>query len=332
MVGGYAGTVGVLIAVAQASDAKPAAPGGTGQAAGRDVGVATGDGPGTVVSSVQKMIDPLVTWVYGNWFNVLGAIILLFLAWMLSRWVRRAVLRGLERAKFDRTLAKFFANALRWIVLAVAVLACLGTFGINVTSFAAVLGAIGLAIGLGFQGSLSNLAAGVLLLVFRPFKIGDSVVVGGQTGVVDGIDLFTTNLDTPDGRRIIMPNSAIFGSTIENTTHHPIRRTMLQVTVSGASDISEVRTVFQGLVERVTREVPGAVREPAPSAVMTDMMGGFVWQLSVWGQGSSLVSIRERLIELTRDAIVEMKAGVPRQVMEVIVVEETKSRRDEETK
>lgn len=311
MIGGFAGLVGLFAATAQAADAKQTAPGG-----------GAGDGPGTVVSSVQKMIDPLVTWVYGNWFNVLGAIILLFLAWMLSRWVRRAVLRGLERAKFDRTLAKFFANALRWIVLAVAVLACLGTFGINVTSFAAVLGAIGLAIGLGFQGSLSNLAAGVLLLVFRPFKIGDSVVVGGQTGVVDGIDLFTTNLDTPDGRRIIMPNSAIFGSTIENTTHHPIRRTMLQVTVSGASDISEVRTVFQGLVERVSREVPGAVTDPAPAAALTDMAGGFVWQLSVWGQGSSLAAIRERLIERTRDAIVEMKAGVPRQVMEVVVVRE----------
>lgn len=283
---------------------------------------ASGVGPETVVSSVQKMVDPLVSWVYGNWFNVVGAILLLFLAWVMSRWVRRAVLRGLERAKFDRTLAKFFANTLRWIVLAVAVLACLGTFGFNVTSFAAVLGAVGLAIGLGFQGSLSNLAAGVLLLVFRPFKIGDSVVVGGQTGIVDGIDLFTTNLDTPDGRRIIMPNSAIFGSTIENTTHHPIRRTMLQVTVSGAADISEVRATFQGLVERVTREVPGAKHEPAPIAVMTDMAGGLVWQLSVWGEGAALGVIRERLIELTRDAIVEMKAGVPRACMDVVVVRE----------
>ncbi|MBL8759764.1 MAG: mechanosensitive ion channel [Phycisphaerae bacterium] len=296
-------------------------------------GPGAGEGePASMVSTFEKLFDPLVSWAYHNWYNVLGAAVLLFLAWVLSRWVRRAVLRGLERARFDRTLAKFFANTLRWMVLAVAVLACLGTFGVNVTSFAAVLGAVGLAIGLGFQGSLSNLAAGVLLLVFRPFKIGDSVVVGGQTGVVDGIDLFTTNLDTPDGRRVIMPNSAIFGSTIENTTHHPVRRTMVQVTVSGAADIGEVRAMFQGLVERVTREAPGAKREPAPTAVMTDMAGGLVWQLSVWGEGAALGAIRERLIELTRDAIVEMKAGVPRQVMEVVMVEETKRRRDEESK
>lgn len=322
MVGGFHGGALMFTTIAQAGDAKPAA------AESPATGAAE-SGPETVVSSVQKMVDPLVTWVYGNWFNVLGAIVLLFLAWMMSRWVRRAVLRGLERAKFDRTLAKFFANTLRWLVLAVAVLACLGTFGFNVTSFAAVLGAIGLAIGLGFQGSLSNLAAGVLLLVFRPFKIGDSVVVGGQTGIVDGLDLFTTNLDTPDGRRIIMPNSAIFGSTIENTTHHPIRRTMLQVTVSGAADISEVRSTFQGLVERVTREVPGAKREPAPAAVMTDMAGGLVWQLSVWGEGAALGVIRERLIELTRDAIAEMKAGVPRAGMDVFMKEEMQRRRDE---
>ena len=90
--------------------------------------------------------------------------------------------------------------------------------------------------------------------------------------------------------------------------------------------------MFLGLVERVTREAPGAKREPAPTAVMTDMAGGLVWQLSVWGEGAALGAIRERLIELTRDAIVEMKAGVPRQVMEVVMVEETKRRRDEESK
>ena len=126
------------------------------------------------------------------------------------------VIKGLEKTRFDETLTKFFAKIARWGVLALGVLSCLSIFGVETTSFAALIGAMGLAIGLAFQGTLSNFASGVMLLIFRPFKVGQFVKVGGEAGTINEIDLFTIALDTSDNRRIIIPNSKVFGATIEN--------------------------------------------------------------------------------------------------------------------
>src|ERR1043165_1551190 len=112
----------------------------------------------------------------------ISVIIILLVTLFLSNWARRATKAGLERAKFDATLGKFFANAVRWIILTIGVLFCLSVFGLNPTSLAALFGAAGLAVGLALQGSLGHMAAGVMLLVFRPFKVGDSVMVAGQSG------------------------------------------------------------------------------------------------------------------------------------------------------
>ena len=112
------------------------------------------------------------------------------------------------------TLTKFFANFARYVVLIVAIVAILGRVGVDTASFAAILAAAGFAIGLAFQGTLSNFSAGVMLLVFRPFKVGDMVQVNGITGVVEEIELFTTQMNTADNRRMIIPNGSIFGASI----------------------------------------------------------------------------------------------------------------------
>ena len=156
--------------------------------------------------------------------KVLGVVALLILAWIAASWSSRSILKGLRRAHIDETLSKFTAKMAKWMILLFAVLGCLGLFGVSVASFAAVIAASAFAIGLAFQGSLSNFSAGVMLLVFRPFKVGDVILVAGHTGKVDEIALFTTTLDTSDNRRLIVPNSSVFGSTIENVTHHPVRR------------------------------------------------------------------------------------------------------------
>ena len=116
--------------------------------------------------------------------------------------------------------------------------------GIKTTSFAAVIGAAGLAVGLAFQGTLSNFAAGVMLLVFRPFNVGDVVNAAGVLGKVHCIQLFAVAIDTFDNRRIIIPNSAVFGSTIENISHHPIRRADVDVGTDYTADIDQTRDVL----------------------------------------------------------------------------------------
>lgn len=235
--------------------------------------------------------------------KIIGVLIVLFAAWSLSRWLRHAVIRGLVRAHLEITVAKFFGNASRWAVLGLAVIGCLETFGYRLTSLTALVGAVGLAVGLGLQGSLSNLASGVLLMIFRPFKVGDSIVVGGQSGVVDGIDLFTTNLDTADGRRIIMPNSAIFGATIENTTHHRIRRTQLIITLAPGTDVDRTRAVLKSVVAQVIESAPGAKATPEPLVQLTDLTSGLVWLIAVWADGDRVGEVRERLIERVQQAL-----------------------------
>lgn len=188
------------------------------------------------IDSVMAYISNLAVNYAGK---VAGAIVILLLAMFISGWVRSMVEKALTRVNFDPTLTKFFGTASRWVVLLLAVLGCLGMFGIETTSFAAVIGGASLAVGLAFQGSLSNVAAGVMLLTFRPFSVGQVITVAGQTGKVDEIGLFTTALNTPDNRHIIIPNGQVFGSTIVNITHNPKRRVGVSIGIGYDDDLGD---------------------------------------------------------------------------------------------
>lgn len=254
----------------------------------------------------------LMTWATTKGPAVLGALIIFLVAWILAKWVRRTVLAALLKAKIDTLLAKFFANIARWAVITFAVVSCLGTLGIETTSLAAVIGAMGLAIGLALQGNLGNLASGVLLLIFRPFKIGDSVVVAGQTGVIDGIDLFTTNLDTGDNRRIIIPNSAIFGGIIENQSHHPHRSLTLPVTTAGSLDLDRTKAVLEAMLERLLKSAPGAINAPAPSVVLQEIAPNVVWSVTIWFETSKFAGARAAVLrEIKHTVETEKLAPAP---------------------
>jgi small conductance mechanosensitive channel len=211
--------------------------------------------------------------------RVVGALAFLVIAYMVSHYLVRVTVRALTKAHVDITLAKFLSNLSRWGLLAVVVIACLDMFGVPATSFVAVLGTVGLAIGLALQGSLSHMAAGVMLLLFRPFKVGDAVTIAGQKGVVDEIELFTTRLDTPDKRRVIIPNGQVFGSIIENTTFHPDRRIEVPVSVSSSAEIDVTRQVLINAV----KDIPGRILDREPQAVIIQF-GKFSvdWQVMVW--------------------------------------------------
>jgi small conductance mechanosensitive channel len=158
--------------------------------------------------------------LYG--LNALYAIGLLFLGWWLSRFVERWLLRlAAASGHVDATIAEFLSSMARYLVLAVVIIAVLQIFGIQTTSLVAVLGAASLAIGLALQGTLSNLAAGVMLLLFRPFKIGDAVEVAGKAGTVKSLSLFMTELVTPANVQILLPNGAVWGAAIVNTSTYP---------------------------------------------------------------------------------------------------------------
>ena len=170
----------------------------------------------------------MLLWDSVGW-PITKAIVLIILVFIVAGWVSKLTGKAVRRAKVEETLARFLSNIARYIVLIAGGVAILGTLGVETTSFAAVIAAVGFAIGMAMSGMLGNIASGVMLLLFRPFKVGDVVSAGGTTGKIFEIGLFTTIFDTPDNRRIIVPNKEIFGGTIENVSHHATRRVSIDV-------------------------------------------------------------------------------------------------------
>lgn len=237
-----------------------------------------------------------------------GALLLLFAAWMVAAWLRRAIARNLERANFDLTLTKFFGNAARYLMLVIAVLGCLEIFGVQATSFAAVLAAAGFAVGLAFQNTLSNFSAGIMLLTFRPFKVGDVVNIAGHTGKVDEIELFTTKIDTFDNRRIIVPNSAVFGSTIENITFHDTRRVDVSVGTDYPADLDRTRTVL----ETAANGVQGVLPDKDVQVVLDSLGDSAInWEVRVWSKTADFLAVKQALTRAIKMALDEAEIGIP---------------------
>lgn len=240
--------------------------------------------------------------------KVMAVVLLMIFAWILGAWARRGIGRLMERPSIDRTLTRFLGNAARWIIFVMAIVASLGFFGFNITSVAALVGAAGLTIGLALQGSLSNLAAGIMLLVLRPFKIGDVVQLLGQIGKVDDIDLFNTKIDTGDNRRLILPNGQIFGSTIENITHHPWRRCDVNVGTAYAADLRLARATLRRAGESIAK------RDQARAVdVVLQNLGthAIEWTVRVWVPTAEFIACREQLLEAIKDNLDAAGISIP---------------------
>ena len=182
-----------------------------------------------IVSIVQALVFLVVGW---------------FVAGALSAFVRRTVTRN---PRIDETLGSFFASVVKWLILAAVVIAVLQLFGFEVTSLIAVLGAATLAIGLALQGTLADVAAGVMLIAFRPYKLGQYVDIGGTAGTVKDLNLFTTELATPDNVQIIMPNGKAWGSIITNYSAHPTRRLDLTFGIDYGDDADKAMALITEL-------------------------------------------------------------------------------------
>jgi len=243
-------------------------------------------------------------------------------ALIVAGWTGSIVRAICTRAKLDETLGKFFARMARWAVLILSVLMILGRFGFQTASFAVVIGSAGLAVGLAMQGTLSNFAAGVMLLAFRPFKVGDVVNVAGETGKVDEIDLFSTTMDTPDNRRIILPNGSIFGANITCITHHPTRRVDVNVGVDYSAGIDRTREVLM----QAANNVEGRLHDPEPAIILTELGASSVdWQVRVWANTPDFFDVRQATIRQVKLALDEAGIGIPFPQMDVHVDGEVKS-------
>ncbi len=246
--------------------------------------------------------------------SVVGAILLVIATFIVAGWAGRAVRKSVDRSNLDPTLAQFFSSVARYAVLILGGLAVLSVFGISVASFAAILAAAGFAIGLALQGTLSHFAAGVMLLIFRPFKVGDVINAAGVIGKVDAIGLFTTTLDTPDNRRLIVPNGEISSSTIENITFHETRRVDVAVGTDYGADLADVRSVL----EAAAASVEGGLAEPAPQVFLSELGGSSIdWSVRVWAKTSDYWNVRQWLTRDVKNALDARGIGIPFPQMDV---------------
>lgn len=214
--------------------------------------------------------------------NLVVAALILVVTLFVARWASRAVSRMLGRARRrapDPMLEGFLVQMVRVIVIAVGLIAVLQRLGVQTTSIIAVLGAASLAIGLALQGTLSNVAAGVMLLILRPYRVGDVVQVGDKTGTVQKLDLFTTRLIDPNNMRITVPNSQVLGDAIVNISGQKTRRIELPMGVDYDSDLNEVMAVMK----QVASDHPAVLKDPAVWAGITSFLDSSVEvMLHVW--------------------------------------------------
>jgi len=238
---------------------------------------------------------------------VLGAVVILIIGWVVAGWVRKLVVGRLEKAGVDKAISHFLGRMSRLGIIVLTLLACATTIGIEVTSFVAVLASAAFAVGLALQGTLSHFAAGVMLLIFRPFTVGDFVNAGGETGSVHNIDLFATTLTSLDNRRITIPNSAIWGNTITNFGAMGTRRADIDVGVAYGADLKQVEEVCRKAAESVET----VLDDPAIGFAFTEMAASSLnFKLMVWCNASdylpTLHNVRSAVYNALNDADIEI--------------------------
>ncbi|RMG35983.1 MAG: mechanosensitive ion channel family protein [Gammaproteobacteria bacterium] len=215
----------------------------------------------------EQIIALIQTYLAEYGLKVVAAILIFIVGRIVAGWLRRFAEKVMNRRQVDPTLVGFVSSLAYIGMMAFVILAALGQLGIETTSFIAVLGAAGLAIGLALQGSLANFAAGFLLIMFRPFKAGDFIEGGGVSGVVEKIEMFTTTLKTGDNKTIIVPNGKLANDNIVNYSAKETRRVDLTVGASYDADIKHVKQVLEEIVKADER----VLADPAPMVAVGEL-------------------------------------------------------------
>jgi len=241
--------------------------------------------------------------------SLLGAVVMLILGFIVAGWARRRITKlGLQYEALDDTLFIFIGNITRYAIIGFALLFVLNTFGIKTTSIVAVIGAAGLAIGLALQGTLSNVAAGVMIIVFRPIKLGDFVTVGGQSGTVKSISLNYTELASTDNVQTIIPNANVWGNTITNFSIYETRRAEWIFGVAYDADLKKAEEV----IRKTLLSDPRALQDPEPF-LQVNNLGDFSvdFLARVWVKSSDYFAYQADMKRAVKEALDEAGVDIP---------------------
>ncbi len=219
------------------------------------------------IEETSKYTDKIVDFALEYGPSVIGAIITLFIGLTVIKWITNSLLKQLKKRSVEPTLIPFIGNMTNLSLKVLLVISVAGILGIQTTSFIAVLGAAGLAIGMALQGSLGNFAGGVLILIFRPFKVGSVIKAQGHVGEVREILLFVTVLKTLDNQIIYIPNGPLAGGSIQNLNQEPIRRVDMKFGIGYGDDIDAARSAFQ----EVLNGIPEVLKDPAADIIVVEL-------------------------------------------------------------
>lgn len=246
--------------------------------------------------------------------KVIVALIIIIAGFMIARVLSNFMIKRLEKRKIDNAVVSFLAGILKAIIIVAAILMSLSHVGVQTTSFVAILGAAGLAIGLSLQGSLANFASGVLIMIYHPFKAGDYVDAGGIQGTVQRIELFTTILKTPDNKLVIVPNSRITGSQITKFSEEATRRVDMLIRVSYKADLKKTKEVLMNVITSDER----VLQEPAPRVAVTALNDSSV-DLIVrpWVKSEDYWPVYWDMMERLKNALDDNGIGIPYPQMDV---------------
>ena len=257
---------------------------------------------------MENFIQAVSNWVTLYSGRVIAALVVFIVGRWLAKRISRICVTVLERSKVERTLINFLSNIVYYALLAAVIIAALNQLGVSTASFLTVIGAAGLAIGLALKDSLGNFSSGVMLILFRPFKIGDFVTVAGVSGTVEEINIFNTGMKTPDNQKIIVPNSSIMGNVITNVTANPIRRIDLVVGIGYGDKIDQAKDVLR----RILAEESHILKDPAPAIAVSELADSSVnFVVRPWVKTEDYWTIRFDLMEKIKLQFDEAGINIP---------------------
>jgi len=240
--------------------------------------------------------------------KIFFALVIFIVGKILAKSITNLVRKGMRKSGMDEALIKFLGGLVYAVLLVAVILAAVDTLGVKVTSLLAIVGAAGLAVGLALKDSLANFAAGVMIMIFRPFKIGDFVTTGGVAGVVDEIGLFCVLMHTPDNQRIIIPNSAVFGNTITNTSALPTRRIDLVMGISYDDNIGTAKKIIEDIIAADER----ILDDPAPVIAVSELADSSVnLVVRPWVKSEDYWPTRFDLLETIKVKLEEGGISIP---------------------
>lgn len=272
------------------------------------------EGGGEMIEESSKYMDMGIQFASDYGLKIVGALVIFIVGKWVAKWLQRVVVKLMHKSKIDSTLISFVQSIVYILLMIVVILAALNALGVDTTSFAAILAAAGLAIGLALQGTLGNIGSGVLIISFRPFNVGDVVTIGGETGTVAAISMFATILHTPDNKVVTVPNTSVTGGNITNFSARETRRLDLTFGIGYEDDLKLAKSVLEDIIRSDER----VLADPEPFVGVKELGDSSVnFAFRPWVKSEDYWAVHFDMMEKVKLTFDEKGISIPYPQMDV---------------